>query len=92
MRTIKAKAGQTLSDIAVCVFGFLEAVTEIARLNGIPITEKLKDGQELRLPEIRSGGTMQKFCQDKNISCATEIDTASTMQRIFTKEFQKEFR
>lgn len=46
---------QMLIDIAIRYFGTVEALVELAVLNGISITEELVPGQTLELPNIDYG-------------------------------------
>ena len=54
MRTVTVLNNQSLWDIAIQEYGTVEAVFELARANGIGVTDLLTAGQELVLPEIDS--------------------------------------
>lgn len=52
----RAKERQTLLDVALQMGGHLETVLAIAEANGLSVTERLEEGQELMLPEGAAGG------------------------------------
>ena len=51
MRKATVRVNQTLVDIAVQYCGSVEAVFELAQMNGLSVTDELTAGQELILPE-----------------------------------------
>lgn len=55
MRVV-VKDRQTVLDVAVQYGGSVETAMEIAAANGVSITERLDDGQELSVPEPLSNG------------------------------------
>lgn len=48
---VKAKEGQTLLDVALQSGGHVETVLALAAANGLSVTDRLEDGQELTVPE-----------------------------------------
>lgn len=50
MKTVTVLNNQSLLDVAIRHCGTIEAVTDIALLNGISITKELIPGQSLDLP------------------------------------------
>lgn len=88
---VRAKDGQTLSDIAIQEYGSLEAVMELARVNGMSVTEIPGAGRELKLAEGSWNKAMSSWCKSHGVSPATERDASGLKQRIFTEEFTEEF-
>lgn len=68
---ITVKPRQTLSDIAVQVYGDESAVVLLARTNGLSVTEDLAPGAELEAPEQVFDRQMQNFVRTNKISPAT---------------------
>lgn len=89
---VVVKDGQTLADIAVQEFGAWEAVTDIADLNGISISDVPEPGVKLRLPDKVYSRAMQSHCKANGVSPATVRDTSAVRLRIFTQQFTKEFK
>lgn len=52
LRTAIVKKGQTLQDMAIQYCGRLDALSELAILNNLALTQEIVAGQELILPEI----------------------------------------
>lgn len=88
---VTAKDGQTLADVAVQEFGSLEAVMELARLNGMSVTEIPGAGRSLKLPDGSWNKTKASWCKAHSVSPATERDESGARERIFTEEFTEEF-
>lgn len=86
-----AKDGQTMADIAIQEYGSLEAVMEIARLNGMSVSETPGVGRTLKLPEGSWNKAMAGWCKAHGVSPATERDESGVKLRIFTEEFSEEF-
>lgn len=85
------KARQTLSDIAIQVYGDVRAVSDIAYVNGISVTDTLEEGMALQCPEIVYDRYMQSYVRNNRISPATEYVGGDLRIRIFTEEFTKQF-
>lgn len=89
---IVVKGGQTLSDIAIQVYGSLEAVTLIAQVNNISITDHLRPGMQLEIVPAVYNKEVQRYCINHNVSPATEDDQGGEIKlRIYTDQFTKEF-
>ena len=88
---VTVRAGQTLADIAIQEYGSLEAAMELARANGLPLTDIPAPGSELQLPDVVCDKAMADFCKANGVSPATQRDTSGIKLRIFTEEFTKEF-
>ncbi len=86
------KDGQTLADIAIQEYGSLSAVVELAKANGMAITDVPGAGAELSLPEKTYNKGMQNYCKANEVEPATERDTSGLRLGIFTEEFTKEFQ
>ncbi len=68
---VLVKPRQTLSDIAIQVYGDIRAVTLIATANSIGVTDDLKSGTVLLCPERIYDRYMQDYCRNNGISPAT---------------------
>lgn len=88
---VMSKDGQTLSDIAIQEYGSLEAVMELARVNGMSVTEVPSAGRVLTLPDGNWNKAMASWCKAHDVSPATARDDSGERDRIFTKEFTEEF-
>ena len=51
-----AKDRQTLLDVALQSCGHIETALTLAESNGLSLTDRLEDGQELTVPEPVAGG------------------------------------
>ena len=89
MRTVVVVDGQTMADIAIQEFGSLEAVGDMARVNGIPVTGTLIDGEVLKLPDNEYNAKMRKFCALNAVKPATEQENGG--KGVFGTEFSNEF-
>ena len=69
-----AKDRQTLLDMAVQSGGHVETVVALAAANGLSVTDRLEDGQELTVPEpVEDGdGRAVRLYQAHGIEPATE--------------------
>lgn len=88
---VKVKDGQTLADIAVQEYGSMAAAMELARLNGLALTDIPTPGSELQLQDAVYDRTMADYCKVNGVSPATQRDTSGVKLRIFTEEYTKEF-
>jgi hypothetical protein len=57
----KVQEGQTLFDIAIHIYGTIEAAFEIANLAGLSITEELVAGSTIPLPKITRPEQMNPY-------------------------------
>lgn len=89
MRTVTVMAGQTLADVAIQECGALEAVWDIAEINGVSTTSELVDGDVLKLPDKVYNAKRQEYCTLNKVRPATEV--TGDICRVFTEEFTKEF-
>lgn len=74
---IIAKARQTLSDIAVEVYGDVRAVCVIAHENNMSVTDIPAVGSTLECPELTYDRYMQGYVAENGISPATEPEEDS---------------
>lgn len=51
MLIIEVKDNQTLYDFTLQHCGSMEALVEVARLNGLSVTDEITPGQSLQVPE-----------------------------------------
>lgn len=61
MGTIIVKDRQTLLDIALQTSGSVEAVVELARANGLSITDELTDGNELATAGVADATVVSRY-------------------------------
>lgn len=73
MKTVIVKSGQTLLDIALQEKGSIEAIEEIAALNGLSITDELSAGMELTLPASAWNKLIENYCKNNDVSPATAL-------------------
>lgn len=71
---VTVRPRQTLSDIAVQVYGDISAVPLIAKANAISITENISPGTCLECPEHVYDQYMQDYVKNNRISPATAPD------------------
>lgn len=71
---IRAKERQTLLDIALMIGGRVETVFDLAEANGLSVTDRLEEGQELRVPERVANGDARtvRLYRARGIEPATE--------------------
>lgn len=84
---------QTLSDIALEVYGDISGLPGIARSNGLSMTADLAVGQVLECPDVVYDAYLQNYVRKNGIKPATAYDDieGEIRQRIFTEEFTLEF-
>lgn len=84
---------QTLSDIALQVYGDLSGLPELARINGLSVTSEVEAGQELECPNIVFDAYLQNYVEKNGIRPATAYNSAEgdITLRIFTEQFTQEF-
>jgi nucleoid-associated protein YgaU len=70
--TVTVLPRQTLSDIAIQVYGDVSGVVELAAANNIGITSELTPGQELVCPEVIHDNYMQNYVRKRGIAPATK--------------------
>lgn len=71
------KDRQTLLDVALMCGGTVESVMALAEANGLSVTERLEDGQELTVPEAVGAGDARtvRLYRARGIEPATEAST-----------------
>ena len=83
---------QSLSDIALQVYGDVSGVIAIARANGLSVTPDLVPGQVLQCPDVVYVNYLQNYVRRNGIKPATLYDGIGEIsQRIFTDEYTLEF-
>ena len=83
---------QTLSDIALEVYGDLRGLPGIAQANGLAITADLEVGDVLFCPDVTYDAYLQNYVRKNGIKPATAYnEDGEIRQRIFTEEFTLEF-
>lgn len=77
MKTITVLNNQSLLDIAIRHCGTIEAITDIAILNNLSITDELTPGQTLKMP-LKDYGSQNvvNFFQDNKKEPATALSSA----------------
>lgn len=83
---------QSLSDIALQVYGDVSGVIAIARANGLSVTPDLVAGQVLQCPDVVYDYYLQNYVRRNGIKPATLYDGIGEIsQRVFTEEYTLEF-
>lgn len=83
---------QTLSDIALEIYGDISGLPGIARANNLAITADLEAGQRLFCPDVVYDAYLQNYVRKYGIKPATAYDGSGEIrQRIFTEQFTLEF-
>ncbi len=83
---------QTLSDIALEIYGDISGLPGIARANNLAVTADLEAGQRLICPDVVYDAYLQNYVRKYGIKPATAYDGAGEIrQRIFTEQFTLEF-
>lgn len=77
MGTVMVKERQTLLDIALQTSGSVEAVMELAKQNGLSITDELSDGQVLEAVEVKDVAVVSRY----EINCIFPATEASDEER-----------
>ena len=67
---VTVRSGQTLADIALQVCGGLEGVFDLARENGLNVTDELRAGQVLSYSKVIDKG-VARYYEVNGISPAT---------------------
>lgn len=73
MEKVTVKSGQTLVDIALQTKGALEAVEQIADMNGMSMTDGLEAGRQLTLPAGAWDRLMENYCRRNEVEPATAL-------------------
>lgn len=90
--TVTVKNRQTLSDMAIQVYGSVEAVVALAEANGVSITDDLPAGMVLECPDVVYDKYLQGYVRKRRIESATAADPDGEVRmKIFTEQFTKEF-
>ena len=83
---------QTLSDIALQVYGDIRGVSALAEANNISITDTLTPGTELECPETVYDKVLQDYVRKRDLRPATELELNGEIRgRIFTDEFTDQY-
>ena len=83
---------QSLSDIALQVYGDVSGVVALARENGLSVTPDLVVGQVIQCPDVVYDNYLQNYVRKNGIKPATLFDGLGEIsQRIFTDEYTLEF-
>lgn len=93
MIQVRVRRRQTLSDICLQIYGTLAGLVELARENGISVTQELTPGSVLTCPDVTYDNYLQTYVRKNGIIPATAYDGRGEIrQRIFTEEFTEEFQ
>lgn len=87
MKKAIIKSGQTWADAAIEYFGTVEAVVELAAVNGASCSDDPPAGQEIWLPDKIWDARVQRYCQDQGIAPATARDESGKRPSVFSEEF-----
>lgn len=90
MIKIKTRNDQTLADLAIQTKGAIEALIDLAMVNGVSVTETFSSG-EIMVPDKVYHKTFQRYVQANGVSPATDRDESGIKLRIFSAQFTSEF-
>lgn len=91
--TVTVRHRQTLSDIAIQVYGDIRGVGALAEANGIGMTDDLEPGTVLKCPETVYDRYLQTYVRALGITPATAFDPDGEVEmRIFTEEYTEEYK
>ena len=89
---VKVLQRQTLSDIALQVYGDISGIVGLAIANSTGVAEPLVPGTILECPDVKYDNYMQSYVRANNIIPATAYDgQGEIIERIFTDQFTEEF-
>ncbi|MBQ7899368.1 MAG: LysM peptidoglycan-binding domain-containing protein [Bacteroidales bacterium] len=90
---ITVERRQTLSDIAIQVYGDVRAVGILMVENGVSLTDDLEPGTVLECPEAEYDRYLQMYVVRRGIRPATALDPDGEIRaKVFTQEFTEEFK
>lgn len=80
MKTITVLNNQSLLDIAIRHCGTIEAITDIAILNNLSITNELSPGEIIKIPDYDYGyQNVVNFFEDNKKEPATALSSADKL-------------
>lgn len=89
---VKVLQRQTLSDIALQIYGDISGIVELAMANSIGVADQLTPGTVLECPDVVFDNYLQNYARTNNIIPATAYDGLGEIsERIFTDQFTEEF-
>ena len=89
---VKVLQRQTLSDIALQVYGDISGIVGLAMSNGVGVADQLVPGTVLECPDVIYDNYLQNYVRVNHIVPATAYDGLGELtQRIFTDQFTEEF-
>jgi len=90
---ITVERRQTLSDIAIQVYGDVRAVGILMVENGVSLTDDLEPGTVLECPTAEYDRYLQMYVVRRGIRPATALDPEGEIRaKVFTQEFTEEFK
>lgn len=91
MKQTIVRSGQTWSDIAVEYYGRLEAVVELAAVNGAAVDDMPVVGQSVMLPKLDTDPAIVRELARRGAHPGTAYDESAERIGIFTPQFTEEF-
>ena len=89
---VKVLQRQTLSDIALQVYGDISGIVGLAMSNGVGVADQLVPGTVLECPDVIYHNYLQNYVRVNHIVPATVYDGLGELtERIFTDQFTEEF-
>lgn len=73
MRTVTVLNNQSLADLAIQECGTLEAVLELAIANGISVSDTLRPGQVLSIPEVDGNDDAARYYKANALKPASAV-------------------
>lgn len=90
MKKQKTHSGQTLADVAIQTKGTIEALVDIAEVNGISVTDVM-GAHEVTIPDKTYSPTLQRYIHARGIAPATSKDNSAVRLHAFTQQFSLVF-
>lgn len=91
MKETIVRTGQTWADLAVEHYGKLEAVVELAAVNGAAVDDVPQAGQRVLLPKLETDSAIVRELARRGAHPGTVYDESAERLGIFTPQFTEEF-
>ena len=82
----QVKSGQNLLDVTLKHTGSIEAIFEIAVINGISVTDNV-EGSTLELGDVNNKSIVNTYTSE-NIAPATDADKGTVFSEVFSESLR----
>ncbi len=90
MASVRTSEKQNIVDIAIQLGGSANAAYEIAKANGVSITDVLEPGQTINVSEVNNAD-IARYYRVAGIKPETNAEQSTDFPRLFDDEFSIEF-